>query len=1176
MGDHYHRIDNDVPRPKILGLTASPIFNLKNPQKALTDIERLTACRVVIVKQNVAQLAAHTYQARDRIVDYAATLSVFPTYPRPSLWQDLHAKDILPNDLLFPPKRRSGELPQNEWYTSFQGRYASTLLSLGPFAADVFVFVHMTSSLDRVKDELVPLYPGHEDPHAERRAAMTAACEVMKAHQSRLVSDGGEIRHEWMTPKLIALKELLREQRDVPNFRGIIFTHERQIATTISLIFPRLGVPGINAGPLVGHGQNACSEPMKIGMKGMAFHAQEKILQDFRDGSLNLLIATSVAEEGLDFPLCSFVCRYDPPRTLPQYIQSRGRARKENSTFVIMLEKGPSLDRVRVQSLQLGEEKVKKMYGNRMDSPDDSVEDDFVEDDYFEGCFTVEKTGASITPAGCISLLENLCSLIPVDLHTQPLHPKYTISGGTPYADFEAHVLLPAALPIDRSNLLIKGGIGSQTKKAAKRSAAFNAVVMLYRLGVFDDYLLPIRREKGDVAEDIDGKPPIDVTGIEPMMEVMVHDAWGDVRGEDTQMFVHQLSISEKTGMGLVSAVRLAEFEGDMMATGQKTRVHVAEGVPVVIEKDKKASSIEQMETFTKTGIYHSITRKGLQNKQLSFFLVPLDANGLPDWGAIERSNNAPASRDWCGVDMSGKTELLVLLLNNSKVSRLIGVRSDLTIKDCAESDSYVSKLITHAKKRGESIPEDDVILECREILQTKSTEFRDPSRQKKGILSEKSVFLPLSQCQWAKFDLHQIAWFQLLPPLAHLISSVHRARAVQHMLEASLSIDRIIEAFTLPSASASFSNQRLETLGDAFLKLATSIHVYNKFPYKHEGQLTVLKENSVSNRYLLGRGHIRSLTSYMTVEPNSHTRWRLTTDNTRLVNGEWMVSRKIPRRSVQDCMEATLGAAWLSGGVKAALAVGTNLGLCFGGKQAWWERKEYEQNSMEISTGSPFPVLEATLGYTFKDKMLLLEALTHPSFAKGGPSYQRLEFLGDGMCKRHQASSMTDAILAVLDLVVLDHFFNNYPNAGPGKLSRARARCVCSPTLAAIATKKLGIPKQIFCDSVSLVQAMMEKSAQFDTMSFPQIIDSIWSLDAPKALSDVVEALLGAIFVDCGWRYDVVAEVIKRLLEDVLAYVHTEMPADPASEFMIWVARYGCTQVKYRCECCLTILYII
>ncbi len=55
---------------------------------------------------------------------------------------------------------------------------------------------------------------------------------------------------------------------------------------------------------------------------------------------MNLLIATSVAEEGLDIQSCKLVVRFDAFASITEYIQSRGRARDPNSTYVVMVPKG--------------------------------------------------------------------------------------------------------------------------------------------------------------------------------------------------------------------------------------------------------------------------------------------------------------------------------------------------------------------------------------------------------------------------------------------------------------------------------------------------------------------------------------------------------------------------------------------------------------------------------------------------------------------------------------------------------------------------------------------------------------------------------------------------------------------------------------------------------------------
>ena len=104
---------------------------------------------------------------------------------------------------------------------------------------------------------------------------------------------------------------------------------------------------------------------------------------------------------------------------------------------------------------------------------------------------------------------------------------------------------------------------------------------------------------------------------------------------------------------------------------------------------------------------------------------------------------------------------------------------------------------------------------------------------------------------------------------------------------------------------------------------------------------------------------------------------------------------RQMARRSIQDCMEAILGASFQVGGIDMALRTGTALGLSFGGPAPWPVRFPEQPPSLV----SPLCwELQTKLGYEFKCGKLLLEAVTHPSFrSNDSSSYQRLEFLGDG-----------------------------------------------------------------------------------------------------------------------------------------------------------------------------------
>jgi endoribonuclease Dicer len=243
-----------------------------------------------------------------------------------------------------------------------------------------------------------------------------------------------------------------------------------------------------------------------------------------------------------------------------------------------------------------------------------------------------------------------------------------------------------------------------------------------------------------------------------------------------------------------------------------------------------------------------------------------------------------------------------------------------------------------------------------------------------------------------------------VLPVVCHRITHVYRARCAQFELRLPpIPQNLLIEALTLPSASFPFNNQRLETLGDAVLQLCTTVHLLNHHPNRHEGQLTNLRQKVINNRYLLNRGLDMGLERFLISEMPSVFKWKYTLpDDTPKYFDKYFIPQRsamkmYPRRSLQDSMEALLGASFLAGGIPLALQTGTSLGLDFGGPLPWFMR--YVNNVAETPIAALFASLEESLGYKFRHNHILLEALSHPSSAASSdlPSYQRLEFLGDG-----------------------------------------------------------------------------------------------------------------------------------------------------------------------------------
>lgn len=129
---------------------------------------------------------------------------------------------------------------------------------------------------------------------------------------------------------------------------------------------------------------------------------------------------------------------------------------------------------------------------------------------------------------------------------------------------------------------------------------------------------------------------------------------------------------------------------------------------------------------------------------------------------------------------------------------------------------------------------------------------------------------------------------------------------------------------------------------------------------------------------------------------------------------------------------------------------------------------------------------IEDIIGYDFRNKRLLLEALTHPGCAEVHNNlpfnYQRLEFLGD----------------SVLGVVIAELLFAMYPNEDEGSLAKRQAALVRSESLAGVA-RGLGI-------------------AGYIRMS-PGGRGSEGKRDNNSNLEDVCEALIGAIYLDGGFE---------------------------------------------------------
>jgi ribonuclease-3 len=135
---------------------------------------------------------------------------------------------------------------------------------------------------------------------------------------------------------------------------------------------------------------------------------------------------------------------------------------------------------------------------------------------------------------------------------------------------------------------------------------------------------------------------------------------------------------------------------------------------------------------------------------------------------------------------------------------------------------------------------------------------------------------------------------------------------------------------------------------------------------------------------------------------------------------------------------------------------------------------------------------LEKSLGYQFKNKKLITEALTHRSYKKE-VNNERLEFLGD----------------AVMDLIVGEYLFHLFPKAEEGILSKLRAALVNEDSFTRLA-KRLNLGKFLYLSPAEENNKGREK---------------------PSILSSAFEAVMGAIYLESGFEKakDVALKLLKK-----------------------------------------------
>lgn len=211
-----------------------------------------------------------------------------------------------------------------ELLARFRDKAESVHVNLGAWAADYFVIESCRSLVNQTAIDSENLWAD-----AGRRS-LEETLSVFSTKERMLFSS-----QDAVSAKVDNLLSFLAKQHH-DAFSGIIFVQERVTAHTLAAVVTHHPMTRelFRCHACVGSTQRMKKWDIWDNLDLADVH---DTLRHFRDGGLNLVIATNVLEEGIDLTACNVVVCFDQPSNIKSFIQRRGRARQEKSTFAIMI-----------------------------------------------------------------------------------------------------------------------------------------------------------------------------------------------------------------------------------------------------------------------------------------------------------------------------------------------------------------------------------------------------------------------------------------------------------------------------------------------------------------------------------------------------------------------------------------------------------------------------------------------------------------------------------------------------------------------------------------------------------------------------------------------------------------------------------------------------------------------
>ncbi|XP_003746827.1 endoribonuclease Dicer-like [Galendromus occidentalis] len=1011
-------------------------------------------------------------------------------------------------------------------------------------------------------------------------------------------------------PKLRRLLNIFETFRDCGReLCCVVFARERYtvfalwcVLTTLSRKHPqRFGF--IRPGFVMGAGNSSlkCEETKIVDFADEGFVENEgSTLENFRTGVHNVLVATSVIEEGVDVPQCNLIVRMNGDMNFRSYVQGRGRARAKPSIYAILVA---ATSAAKVNS-DIGDFKVTEQIITRYCQEHDM--DVMCESDVelaLEGDPDLPTiyanpedplNSAIITAQSARSVLQWYCDTLGND-RFQVMRPLISYhsrpSKNQNEVESRCSILLPKASKLYPEEVY---GKWLPSKPKSRVSAALATCKRLYELDELTENLVPRKRPKPGV-----------YTWTDDQVSDEVKSLFGGHTIQQKSSIKCERAMSRELDSGklppLPAGASIYVFRNRLEIPLNDDHSHMRTFRPeeealcfgLLTFASGCAFSLPDFPIFTRNGreivridtiVDVTVTRElwELCTKFHAYLLK-----------RVCRLSNFECDSDSAPAFVPVKHETIDIDLLRSiafEEKQMFSINAVVSRKRTEESEvcSYFVREILNTEEGRkltlEGIPKN--LDFCRDVYKVKTKFKEQTSDEERALWAVPLEFFEvefLSAPQWSKARTiltctHRLNRLliaehyrqkivetgigynpsQRWPPMledasrgAELVSPKFSSSELKFIKEVENSPGPspadILTALTPSSAQDVVNSERFEVLGDSFLKIAVTLHLFPREDLPDEGTLTAERCRLISNMNLL------KLAVPKKIHEAVESRIFSARESFRVPG---MISREGNKLQLQvykskicaDSVEAMIGVYLERSGPIGALEFLRYLGLSLSDSDSGSFLSRFDLSYDPVVGGNHDYIsirrhndvmsrVESILGYRFKNRLYLLEAITHQSYNnRVTHSYERLEFLGD----------------AVIDYLVSCFIFTNDPHLGPGQLTSVRSALVCNNQFAQIVTKA-GLSRCLLHRSPLLFRMMtsyteaVEIGRPCDSFIGDDETEDADLVDAPKPFGDLMESLIGAVFIDSNQDFSRTWDVFRGLMGDrVLLETLKDNPRNP------------------------------